>query len=424
MDLYARFASGLDCFSDGDGANDKELTGVSVANSSFTVAEDLSALVAGDKIGVIGSTGNDGVYTVVSTTTPYVDHTTIVVSETIPDATVDGSLFPGHSVGVADDVFIPGSLTVAWGEFPDCASLTVALTGSLTVTLAADTELTGCAITVNGMLELVMDGLSLTTNGALVVTGGTLDFNGLLIVGDCVNLAIAGGTISGTGSIHAGDCTLGVFGYSSTIALNELVVGNVGTTLCEAATVDIGSMTVGNVAGSFISNSVMYIDNLVCGDVAGDFLIKSLENSYLYLTTSAHIGNVTGTVITTDCRIAQNDQGMAAGDITVGDIGMHFATSSDFVCQNITCGNITYDFLNDMVANSSANDVKILSCGDHVFYKPNAAFSAMSLRVDNMVNGDSLIFLDGATEANISIPHIVIGTKFSKPLDILNTGLL
>lgn len=65
-----------------------DITGVNTGTPSFTVAEDLSSLEAGDIIIVTGS--NIGNYKVVSTsgTGP----TTIIVTEAIPSATVDGTL--------------------------------------------------------------------------------------------------------------------------------------------------------------------------------------------------------------------------------------------------------------------------------------------------------------------------------------------
>ena len=69
------------------------ITAVSSSAKTFTVAEDLSSLTAGDFIEVRGSTGNDRSYTVASDsgTGP----TVITVNETIPDEndTVDGNLY-------------------------------------------------------------------------------------------------------------------------------------------------------------------------------------------------------------------------------------------------------------------------------------------------------------------------------------------
>ncbi len=66
------------------------ITAATPATPSFTVAEDYSFLEADDYLLVEGSTGNDGFYTVASTsgTGP----TVITVNETIPDGTADGTL--------------------------------------------------------------------------------------------------------------------------------------------------------------------------------------------------------------------------------------------------------------------------------------------------------------------------------------------
>jgi len=80
---------GADITDDGD--NDT-ITGVNQGSKTFSVASDWSSqLVAGNTITITGSTGNDGDYTVVSATwTGAV--TNIVVSEVVPDGTVDGTI--------------------------------------------------------------------------------------------------------------------------------------------------------------------------------------------------------------------------------------------------------------------------------------------------------------------------------------------
>lgn len=73
---------------------DHAITDVDTGTKTFTVAGDqTSELAAGTLLSVNGSTGNDGNYTVVSSTYD-VDHTDIVVSEVVSDATVDGTLYP------------------------------------------------------------------------------------------------------------------------------------------------------------------------------------------------------------------------------------------------------------------------------------------------------------------------------------------
>jgi hypothetical protein len=69
------------------------ITGVSTGDKKFTIAGDhASEMAAGTLISIDGSTGNDGNYTVVSAT--YGAATEVVVSEAVPDATVDGTLSP------------------------------------------------------------------------------------------------------------------------------------------------------------------------------------------------------------------------------------------------------------------------------------------------------------------------------------------
>ncbi len=70
---------------------DHAITAVNTSTKTFTIAGDQTAnLPVGRPIPVENSTGNDGVYTVVSAT--FTTSTAIVVSETIPDATVDGEI--------------------------------------------------------------------------------------------------------------------------------------------------------------------------------------------------------------------------------------------------------------------------------------------------------------------------------------------
>ncbi len=67
------------------------VTGVSTGSKTFTVATDHTAIFpAGQKFQVWGSTGNNGTYTVVSAV--FGTSTVITVSETVPNATVDGTL--------------------------------------------------------------------------------------------------------------------------------------------------------------------------------------------------------------------------------------------------------------------------------------------------------------------------------------------
>lgn len=78
------------------------ITGVSIGSSTFTIGSDITAkLVVGETFTIFGSTANDGTYTIVSFVESSGD-TIITVVETIPDATVDGTisylLFPIVSI--------------------------------------------------------------------------------------------------------------------------------------------------------------------------------------------------------------------------------------------------------------------------------------------------------------------------------------
>ncbi len=67
-----------------------DITAVNTGASTFTTASDFSGLVAGDIVTVAGSTGNDRNYNVVSASGG--GPTTITVTETIADATADGTI--------------------------------------------------------------------------------------------------------------------------------------------------------------------------------------------------------------------------------------------------------------------------------------------------------------------------------------------
>ncbi len=66
------------------------ITAVSIANKTFTVAEDWSERIAGDHLLVAGSTGNDGDYTLASLTGT--GPTVLTVNETIVHATANGTI--------------------------------------------------------------------------------------------------------------------------------------------------------------------------------------------------------------------------------------------------------------------------------------------------------------------------------------------
>jgi hypothetical protein len=69
------------------------VTACSQENRTFTVAEDLSAILTrGDRFRVTGSTGNDGVYTVISAV--YGATTVITVVESLASAVADGHVNP------------------------------------------------------------------------------------------------------------------------------------------------------------------------------------------------------------------------------------------------------------------------------------------------------------------------------------------
>lgn len=95
-------------------AQRQAITGVSQGSKTFTVAGALAGLVAGDIIVISGSTGNDGVYHVVSTSGA--GPTIVTVMEAVPNATVDGYLCPAFC-----QIDNP---SIAVGQAVGCSSLT------------------------------------------------------------------------------------------------------------------------------------------------------------------------------------------------------------------------------------------------------------------------------------------------------------
>jgi hypothetical protein len=75
-----------------------DITDVIQGSKLFKFLGDQSdRIVAGDKISIVGSTGNDGFYTVVDATFA-TGKTTVEVSEAIPNATADGDLFHADKI--------------------------------------------------------------------------------------------------------------------------------------------------------------------------------------------------------------------------------------------------------------------------------------------------------------------------------------
>lgn len=69
-----------------------DITAVSTGDKKFTIAGDFTSEIDADKeIRIANSTGNDGIYTVVSATLSG-GNTEVVVTETVSDGTADGVL--------------------------------------------------------------------------------------------------------------------------------------------------------------------------------------------------------------------------------------------------------------------------------------------------------------------------------------------
>lgn len=76
------------------------LTGVVTGSKQFLFAGDQTArILIGDTISIVGSTANDGFYTVAAVSFGG-GTTTVTVNETIPDGTVDGTLYHADAVAL------------------------------------------------------------------------------------------------------------------------------------------------------------------------------------------------------------------------------------------------------------------------------------------------------------------------------------
>lgn len=76
------------------------ITDVDQGSKQFKFLLDQTArILVGDNISIVGSTGNDGFYTVASVSFA-TGKTTVAVSETIPDATADGTLFHADKIAL------------------------------------------------------------------------------------------------------------------------------------------------------------------------------------------------------------------------------------------------------------------------------------------------------------------------------------
>ena len=88
--VYRWTASGTGAVPSAGSATALDITAATPGTPSFTIGEDWSARVAGERLFVSGSTANDGDYTVASVSGS--GPTVITVNETVADNTVDGTI--------------------------------------------------------------------------------------------------------------------------------------------------------------------------------------------------------------------------------------------------------------------------------------------------------------------------------------------
>ncbi len=73
------------------------VTDVSVPDKFMFLGDQTARILIGDKISIVGSTGNDGFYTVTGTAFGAAK-TTVDVAETIPSAVADGTLYHADKI--------------------------------------------------------------------------------------------------------------------------------------------------------------------------------------------------------------------------------------------------------------------------------------------------------------------------------------
>jgi hypothetical protein len=181
----------------------QDIVGVDTTAKSFSVAGDQTTpngqlnsanghFVAGDRIAVSGSTGNNEIYTVVSATYDvYSDTTTIVVSEDVASDIADGALIKTMDFGItlgplglqSNDAVLSIGLSAGLGlnhkltqDELETGGDAYTLLTSLTASMSEDSQYTiVLPISWNGLLAGVNDGVGfITATSALVQPGGSI----------------------------------------------------------------------------------------------------------------------------------------------------------------------------------------------------------------------------------------------------------
>ena len=408
------------------------IIGVNQGTKMFTVAENVSSKwgVGNNKMGVIGSTGNDGVYTVVSATYD-TDHTDIVVSESIPDTTVDGTLYLTKVLNSTEYAITAvnktGKTFAIDGDHSSIAGF-IGLLGSTgndrvytVVSATFDTNHTDIVVseaiadaTADGALRVVEDYVTFahtTTNAGDIVCRG-LVVKGILTCGDIVigdftstdlgDDGFVGGSLTAT-NIITGNVT-GFFadgGSSITVAPGNLIAGNISVYFAFFSGVTVaGNVTVGDCA------SFCEVSSLTAG---GNVTVGNAERFLNYEGTINIGGSVTTGVLYDFVNGTYSSNVIIVGTVTTGGIANDFVNGNGFVM-----------LMNDVLVDSVGNSIREGSVQLDIYGNTQVFGVGRSNIRSGVLNGTCAV----PAAANVKKGVAVDNTVGTLPTDILGTGLM
>ena len=416
------------------------IIGVNQGTKMFTVAENVSSKwgVGNNKMGVIGSTGNDGVYTVVSATYD-TDHTDIVVSESIPDTTVDGTLYLTKVLNPTEYAITAvnrtGKTFAIDGDHSSIAGF-IGLLGSTgndrvytVVSATFDTNHTDIVVseaiadaTADGALRVVEDYVTFahtTTNAGDIVCRG-LVVKGILTCGDIVigdftstdlgDDGFVGGSLTAT-NIITGNVT-GFFadgGSSITVAPGNLIAGNISVYFAFFSNVIVaGNITVGDCASFCEISSLTAGGNVTVGNVASFLNYEGTINIGGTVTT----GDLNDFVKVISCSV------IIVGTVTTGNIANDFVSGGDNPWSNgfvMLMGDVLVDSVGSGSSPGGDGFIDLSMGGNTQVF----GVGRSNIR-GGVLNGTCAV----PAAANVKKGVAVDNTVGTLPTDILGTGLM
>ena len=358
------------------GGTDYAITVADTVNNLFTVAGDHATEFASGYIGVLGSTDNDGVYTIVSATyNSGPDTTDIVVTQSLTSTTADGNLYFTKMPGSGDNVTVAHAISGAGNINFASINITADLvcgrirSGAITGDFASNNAVVevGGNIYIDGaisgsfctMATIVATGYNITVIGAI-----TTDFASYSTV-DAANIKTStiGGIfavtsdVSTTGTIETGDITDN-FNEDSTVTAVGITTGDIGNcfTFYSAATTlttSTGDILIdGTIGGSFAYGASATVDATgydidITGAISSDFVYAGKVYAANITTLTMSEFAVSGSTVT------------ATGLIDIGDTGLDFCSDS-----TVTAVGITTDDIGNMFCYYNASTASVTSTGD------------------------------------------------------------